>query len=419
MSKTYASPFDTPGKLDQKIIANPYPYYRQHRSAEPVHWNEGSKSWDVTSFDGVMEVLRDRRFSSDSTALFRDQFQGPAREAMAPIMELFDSAMVASDPPNHTRLRSLANKAFTPRVIENMQAHIQEIVDRSLDDVQISGNMDLISDLAYPLPGTVICEMLGVPVEDRGQFKKWTDDLAAFRGGLGNLEEHAEAARSSVLAMIDYLKTVLKECRENPRDNLISALAAAEQQGDAFSEMELFSMFVFLQFAGHETTTNLIGNGILALLQNPEQLQKLRDDPSLIENGIEEFLRYHSPVQSLVRTALENLEIGGTPILKGQVVRIYLGAANRDPAQFSDPDRLDIAREGTRHVGFGFGIHFCLGAALARWEGKAAIGTVIRRLPELRLEPPMSEWRLEDFQWSENPVFHGLTSLPVVFKPIQ
>jgi cytochrome P450 len=233
------------------------------------------------------------------------------------------------------------------------------------------------------------------------------------------LEEHAEAARSSVLAMIDYLKTVLKECRGNPRDNLISALAAAEQQGDAFSEMELFSMFVFLQFAGHETTTNLIGNGILALLQNPEQLQKLRDDPSLIENGIEEFLRYHSPVQSLVRTALENLEIGGTPILKGQVVRIYLGAANRDPAQFSDPDRLDIAREGTRHVGFGFGIHFCLGAALARWERKAVIGTVIRRLPELRLEPPMSEWRLEDFQWSENPVFHGLTSLPVVFKPIQ
>jgi cytochrome P450 len=296
-----------------------------------------------------------------------------------------------------------------------MQANIPTIVDRALDDVEKARRIDVITDLAHPLPGTVICEMLGVPLEDREQFKKWTDDLAAFLGGIRNIEDHIEAGQRSALEMIDFLRGIIQECRQNPKDNLISALVAAEEEGEVFSEEELFAMFVLLQLGGHETTTNLIGNDLLALLKNPEEMQKLRDDPSLLDNAIEELLRHQSPIQYLGRIALEDVEIGGTLISGGQRIRMYVGAANRDPSHFPDSDRLDVTRESTRDVGFGFGIHFCLGAALARWEGQAAIGTVIRRMPGLRLEAPMSEWKLEDFPWSENPVFRGLTTLPVVF----
>ncbi len=203
--------------------------------------------------------------------------------------------------------------------------------------------------------------------------------------------------------------------RENPRDDLINALVAAEEQGDAFSEEELYSRFDLLQLGGHETTTSLIGNGLLALLQNPEEMQKLKDNPSLMETAVEEFLRFHSPLQSTGRVALEDLEIGGKRISKGQAIATFLGAANRDPAQFSDPDRLDITRQENRHLALSFGPHFCLGAALARMEGQIAIGTLLRRTEQLRLEPPLSEGRLEDFPWRQNPAFHGLESLPVTF----
>ena len=415
MSQTFTSPFDTPGKLDPDIIANPYPHYHQLRAEDPVHWNEGLQQWDVTSYAGVMEVLRDRRMSSDRMFIFEGRLPEPMREKMDPILGIFSNTMLMSDPPSHTRLRSLANRAFTPRVVENMQSNIQAIVDQSLDDVEQAGKMDVISDLAFPLPGTVICEMLGVPPEDRDQFKRWTDDLAAFLGGFRDLADHVEAGQQSALNMIDYLMGIIQECRKNPKDDLISALVAAEEQGEVFSEEELCAMFVLLQLGGHETTTNLIGNGLLALLHNPVELQKLRDNPSLTANAIEELLRYHSPIQYLGRTAMEDLEVGGTPVAKGEGIRLYLGAANRDPAQFTDPDRLDITRQGIRHVGFGFGPHFCLGAALARMEGQIAIGTVLRRSPELRLEPPLSEGRLEDFPWHDNPVFHGLKSLRVAF----
>ena len=343
------------------------------------------ETWDVTSYDGVIEVLRDRRMSADHTAAFAAQLPGAVRENMAPIFGIFSNSMLFSDPPDHTRLRSLANKAFTPRVIENMQAEIQGIVDRALDDVKKPGRMDVITDLAHPLPGTIICEMLGVPLQDREQFKKWIDDLAGFLGNIRTLEDHIEAGQRSALEMIDFLRGIIQECRQNPKDNLISALVAAEEQGEVFSEEELFAMFVLLQLGGHETTTNLIGNDLLTLLKNPEETQKLRDDPSLLDNAIEELLRHRIPIQYMGRIAMEDVEIGGTAIPAGQRIRMYVGAANRDPSQFPDPDRLDITRENTRHVGFGFGIHFCLGAALARWEGQAAIGTVIRRMPELRL----------------------------------
>ena len=269
--------------------------------------------------------------------------------------------------------------------------------------------------IAKALPPRIICEMLGVATEDQDQFKSWTDDLAAFLGDSRGITEHVEVAQRSVLEMIEYLQRIINECRQNPRDDLISALVAAEEQGDRFSEEELFSMFVLLQLGGHETTTNLIGNGLLALLQNPREMQKLRNNPSLIESAIEELLRYHSPIQSTGRAALEDLEIGGKQISKGQPVATYLGAANRDPAQVPNPDRLDITRQENRHLAFAFGPHFCLGAALARMEGQIAIGTLLRRVDQLWLEPPLSEGQLEDFPWRQNVAFHGLESLPVTF----
>ncbi len=415
MSQQFTSVFDTADPLDPGIIANPYPHYQQLRDRDPVHWNEPLQSWTLTRYADVLEALRDRRLSSDRMSGFI-RLPEPMQETMAPILRIFNNMMLMSDPPSHTRLRSLANKAFTPRVIEGMRSHIQAIVDQLLDVVAQAGRMDVITDLAYPLPTRIICEMLGVATEDQDQFKSWTDDLAAFLGDSRRITEHVEVAQRSVLEMIEYLRRIINECRQNPRDDLISALVAAEEQGDRFSEEELFSMFVLLQLGGHETTTNLIGNGLLALLQNPREMQKLRDNPSLIESAIEELLRYHSPIQSTGRAALEDLEIGGKQISKGQPVATYLGAANRDPAQFPNPDRLDITRQENRHLAFAFGPHFCLGAALARMEGQIAIGTLLRRTEQLRLEPPLSEGQLEDFPWRQNPGFRGLESLPVTFE---
>ena len=417
MAQQFTSPFDTANPLDPEVIANPYPYYHQLRAQDPVHWNEPLQRWTLTRYADVLEAFRDRRLSADRMSGYAGRLPDPMREKMAPIMRIFSNMMLLSDPPNHTRLRSLANKAFTPRVVEGMRSNIQAIVDQQLDAVEKAGRMDVIGDLAYPLPVKVICEMLGVATEDQDQFKDWSDDLAAFLGDVRRIADLVEPAQSSALQMIDYLRGIIRECRQNPRDDLISALVATEEQGDVFSEEELFSMFVVLQIGGHETTTNLIGNGTLALLQNLEEMQKLRGNPSLVETAVEEFLRYHSPVEYTARIAMEDLEIDGRRISKGQTISICIGAANRDPAQFPEPDRLDITRQDNRHLAFAFGPHFCLGAALARLEGQIAIGTMLRRMDQIRLEPPLSsESRLGDFPWRDNPVFHGLESLPVVFE---
>ncbi len=268
--------------------------------------------------------------------------------------------------------------------------------------------MDIIADLAYPLHAIEIAEMLAVKPEDRDQLKKWSDDLATFLGNVRIIAETVAIAQQSALELTDYFRAIILQLRKNPGNGLLSALVVAEEQGDMFSEDELFSMCVGLLFAGHETTTNLIGNGLLALLQNPDQMQKLKDNTSLIETAVEEFLRYDSPVQATARIAKEELEIGGKRIAKGERVSPILGAANRDPEQFPNPDHLDIARADNRQVGFGFGAHFCLGAALARIEGQIAINTILRRMPELRLETA-------DLEWHQNPVFRGLQSLPVTF----
>jgi len=378
-----------------------------------VRWNKGVNAWILTRYSDVSAALRYDRLSAERITALTGLIGESGGESARQFERTFLKMMLFSDPPDHTRLRSLANKAFTPRVVEQIRSHIQGIVKGLLDGVQPDGDrepgkIDVITDLAYPLPAIVIAEMLGAEPKDRDQFKKWSDDLAAFLGNIRIVSETYESAMKSVAELIDYLRELVAQRRKEPKDDLISALVMAEDQGDSFTQEELFSMCVLLIFAGHETTTNLIGNGILALLNNPSELAKLRQNPSLIVPAIEEIIRYDGPVQTTTRTALEPLEIGGKQIAKGDRISLTLGAANRDPAQFPDPDRMDITRGENRHVGFGFGIHFCLGAALARMESQLAIGAMVERMPELRLESA-------DLVWRDNPILRGVNSLPVAF----
>ena len=389
--------------LSVQLRQDPYPAYARLRSKDPIHRSELIKGWVLTRHADVTSVLRDPRFSADQDKNGNQQIN---MDEAGPYYRWFDKTLLAIDPPDHTRLRSLASKAFTPRAIERLRPRIAEIVNELLDRVESKGGMDVIRDLAYPLPVIVIAEMLGVPPEDRDKFKHWSDDIGE---GLEPIltPDQLRRANKSVVAAGDYIRGIIRQRRQDPRDDLVSALVAVEEQGDRLSEDELLAMLVLLLAAGNETTTNLIGNGLLALLRNPGELRRLQEDHSLIENGIEELLRYDSPVQMTGRVALEDLEIAGRPIKKGEFCATILGAANRDPAVFPDPDRLDVGRTGLRHVSFGMGVHYCLGAPLARAEGQIAFDILLDRMPHLRLGG-RPEWR-------PTLLLRGLRTLPVTF----
>jgi pimeloyl-[acyl-carrier protein] synthase len=378
--------------------ANPYPFYHRLRAADPVH-RTPMGLWVLTRYDDVVSVLRDLRFGREGFDQILTNVYGEGARSM-----LF------RDPPDHTRLRGLVSQAFTPRVIERMRSHIQEIVDRLLERVQTANAMDVIADLAYPLPVTVICEMLGVPTESHSEIRQWSADIARSVDAIGMPmdEEVVKRGRAAQQALLDYFRGLILERRQSPRDDLLSLLIAAEDQGDKLTEGELLITCNLLFVAGHETTVNLIGNGLLALLNHPAELAKLRADPTLLAGAVEELLRYDSPVQRTGRITNTDVELDGRKIPKGSFVVTAIGAANRDPAHFPDPDRLDITRRDNRHVAFGFGIHFCLGAPLARLEGQIAIGTLLRRMPGLRLATSTLEWR-------ESSTLRGLKRLPVTF----
>ena len=383
--------------------ANPYPFYRALREEDPVH-ESPLGFWVCTRYDDAVMVLRDPRFGREGMADLLESRLGIARDAS------HTRDMLFRDPPDHTRLRGLVSRAFTPRVVDVMRPHIQEIVDGLLDRVEGAGAMDVIEDLAYPLPVTVICELLGVPTADQDVFKGWSNDIARSLDAaiLPAGSDVLARGREARLAITDYFRSLIATRRKDPRPDLLSALIAAEEEGNKLSEGELVSTCILLLVAGHETTVNLIGNGLLALLQHPEQLRALRDDPALIQTGVEELLRFDGPVQRTGRMTTADVEIGGKHIPKGSVVVSVIGAANRDPKHFSDPDRLDVSRKENRHIAFGFGIHFCLGAPLARIEGQIAIGALVRRMPGLTLVSDTPEWR-------ESSVLRGLKTLPVTF----
>jgi len=361
----------------------------------------------LTRYADCVAVLRDaKRFSVDPRDLaIYDIMQGIGGNR--PLAQMERKWMLMLNPPDHTRLRTLVTKAFTPRVVENLRPRIQEIVDALLDKVQNFGEMDIIADLSYPLPVIVIAGMLGVPVADRDKFKTWTTDLARTLDPILS-PEVLDAGDVAAVSFYDYFKALVAKRRRDPQEDLLSAFIAAEEQGDRLTEDELIATAVLLLGAGHETTMNLIGNGLLALFRHPEQMAKLKADPSLIQNAIEECLRFDGPVQMTARTALEDIEIEGKTITKGQQAVIVLAAANRDPAQFVDPDTFDITRKDNPHIAFSHGIHYCLGAPLARVEAQIALNTLLRRMPNLRLHT-------EDLEWRETVTLRGLKALPVAF----
>ena len=374
--------------------ANPYPLYKQLRDTDPVHRAEMMDAVVLTRYEDVVAVLKDNeRFSADRrqsrNRLVQAAMQGVADER-GPLGRA--NTMLGSDPPEHTRLRGLVSKAFTPRVVAGMRTHIQEIVDELIDAVENNGRMDMIWDLAYPLPVIVIAEMLGVPPDQRDTFKRWSDAIVATLGGPMVSPETAGRGREAAEEMAAYFHDVIAERRRAPQEDLISLLLGAEERGDVLSEEELLATCVLLLAAGNETTTNLIGNGTLALLRNSAQYELLQRDPSLVESAVEEMLRYDGPVQGTARVAKTDLEIDGHAVKEGDLCMCLLGAANHDPAVFDRPDELDITRTENRHIAFGFGIHFCLGAPLARAEAQIAFSTLLRRLPPLRLETEAVEW---------------------------
>jgi pimeloyl-[acyl-carrier protein] synthase len=392
---------------DPAFRANPYPFYHQLRAADPVHWSELG-FWMITRYADAVSILQDARFgypdrrTPEHTEYLIQQGQ------LSPLERLSSFWLISKNPPDHTRLRGLMNKAFTPRVVEALRPRIQTIVDGLLDTVKDKGGIDIMADLAYSLPITVIAELLGVPAQDRDRFKEWSDDLVGMIDIVPDPQRLSEG-EMSVQKFFDYFRDLITERRKKPQDDLISALAVVEEQGTQLNEHELLANLVLLLAAGHETTTGLIGNAMFALLRHPDEMAKLRNDPALIRDGVEELLRYDSPVQFFGRNVLEDVTIDGKVIRKGQTIFILLGAINRDPAQFPDPDRLDITRNENRHLAFGYGIHFCLGAPLARIEGQIAIGALIQRVKNLVLD-------MESVKWRDSLVVRGLKALPVTFE---
>jgi cytochrome P450 len=387
--------------------ANPHPIYEQIRNEQPVYRAIGPVSgntfWFITRYDDCVEALKHQRIGKDFRKhLTPEQLERYPQESAE--FEVVNRHMLNMDPPDHTRLRALVHKAFTPRIVESLQPRIQQITDDLIDAMRDKSEVDLIESFGFPLPITVIAELLGVPAEDRDRFRAWTKTL------LFDLNE--DNSRLAAMEFAMYTHSLIDQRHENPRDDLITGLINAEEEGDKLDRQELLSMIFLLLVAGHETTVNLIGNGTLALLQHPDQMQKHIDNPALIKTAVEEMLRYNSPVENaLSRWAYEDIEIGGMVIPAGDIVLASLMAANRDPAHFENPHTFDITREPNRHIAFGQGIHYCLGSPLARIEGAVAINTLLRRVRglELAIDP-------DKLEWNNSILLHGMKALPVRYQ---
>jgi cytochrome P450 len=392
---------------DPRMRTDPYPVYAELRERAPYHRDRfGAPIF--TRFADCEAILRSGQVSSD----FRNSNEFARMQEAGEDIPMIDSLpegrpFLFLDPPDHTRLRGLVSKAFTPRVIEGLRPRIQSLVDELLGAAAARGGLEVIEEFAYPLPVIVISEMLGVPAEDHEQFQSWSRVLARaldpeYMATQAQIEERMQA----FMEFAQYFFGLFAVRRAEPRDDLITALVQAEEDGDKLTEAELLSTCILLLVAGHETTVNLIGNGVLALLRAPDQAARWRTDPSLTKNAVEEILRYDPPVQLTGRIALDDLEIGGHPIAKGEQAVLLIGSANRDPEQFPNADRLDLGRADARHLSFGFGIHHCLGAPLARLEGQLALEAFVTRFPNAQLAVATPEYK-------ENVVLRGLATLPV------
>jgi cytochrome P450 len=393
--------------LRRELRVDPHPFYRRLREKDPFHRSRPADGWILTRYDDVAAVLADKTFSSDERNLRRwRRMQARMRRAGLPDpYEEERASMLRLDPPDHTRLRNLVNRAFTPRAVERLRPAVERYVDELLAPVGRCRGMELVADFAAPLPVSVIAELLGVPVADRERFRHWSDEAVRTLGD--NSITDRRRANAAMIELGEYLGAIAEERRTDPREDLLSALVRAEVAGDRLSRAELLTTCVLLLVAGNETTTKLIGNAVLALLGHPEQLALLRAQPERVPGAVEELLRYDGPVQLTSRMVLDDRELAGRPLRRGQQLVLVLAAANRDPAQFEDPDRLDVTRKDVRHLAFGSGLHFCLGAQLARLEAALALEAIVTRFPGLRVAGAI--------EWGDNTVLRGPRSVPLAF----
>jgi pimeloyl-[acyl-carrier protein] synthase len=393
--------------LDPEVLANPYPLYNRLRTEAPVHWDPFLHAWVVTRYVDVVRVLHD--FSADRTPT-PEQLQRINLSALTPIAAVMVKQMLFLDAPAHTRLRSLASSAFTPARVRVLRSHIQQIADTLIDAAMAAQGrqMDIIAEFAEPLPAIVTAEMLGVPISDHRQLKDWTAVFAEMLGNFQHNPDHVPKVLRALEEMLEYFRERVRELRAHPSEGLINSLLTAEINGDRLTEEEVIANSIVTMVGGQETTTNLIGNGLLTLLRHPTEMQRLRDDPELVPSAVEELLRYESPSQHTARMAPCDVELGGRKIKKRQAVIAVMGAGNRDPERFPDPDRLDLGRTDNRHLAFGWAAHFCFGAALARIEGQVSFETILRRMPNLSLPQVPLRWRT-------NLGLRGLLALPVTY----
>ena len=395
----------TPNIASPEFKADPFPFYARLRAESPVFRVElptRQPAWLITRYDDVAASLKDERFVKD-----RGNALSPQQAGKQPwVPDLFKPLarnMLDVDAPDHTRLRQLVHKAFTPGLVERLRDRVQVLTEELIVEAERRGRMDLIADYALPIPATIIAEVLGVPASDRHRFHRWSRVIVASNPSGWSMVR----AIPSAIAFLRYIRKLVQDRRASPRDDLVTALVQAEEGGARLDEDELVSMIFLLLIAGHETTVNLIGNGMLALLRHPDQMKRLRDEPGLIKVAVEELLRFDGPLETATeRYAREDVEVAGTMIRRGELVYAVLGSANRDERQFADPDRLDISREPNKHLAFGLGVHYCLGAPLARLEGQIAVGALVRRFPNIRMTRRPLRWR-------RGLVLRGLRALPV------
>jgi cytochrome P450 len=400
----------SPDLASPRFKADPYPFYARLRAEAPV-WRttlpDKRTAWLVTRYEDVAGVLKDDWLAKDPLNA-QDPEQRADRPWVPGFLAPLEQNMLDLDDPDHRRLRSLVSKAFTPRLIERLRGRIEAICRELLDVMERKGRTELVRDYALPLPATVIAELLGIPAKDQRRFHRWSNRIVSISSG-----RDVWRALPAALAFVRYLRKMSERRRALPEDDLMSALVQAEEAGDRLSQDELLAMSFLLLVAGHETTVNLIASGTLALLEHPDQLEKLEGDSQLIKPAVEELLRYTSPVEiATERYARQDLEICGTTVPRGELVLAVLGSANRDEQHFEDPDTLDLARDPNRHLAFGRGgVHHCLGAPLARMEGQIAISALLKRFPSLHLDadPASLHWRLGLF-------LRGLQRLPLVIE---
>jgi len=392
--------------FDASFISNPYTIYNFLRITGPLHWTDKFRVgvWLVPRYADVQSGLHDPRLSSQRSHTLTAALPPESRTEFSAFNTIFSKWMLFLDPPHHNRLRKLLNKEFTPNMIQRMRPRIQQAVDTLLDQTAGKREMEFMSEFANPLPVIVIAEMLGIPSADQRDFQIWSDALADFFGNSTGTVEGAREAQKSLLNLTEYFRALLPERREHKGDDLVSLLLRVEEEGEVLTGEELLAQCTLLLVAGHETTRNLLGNGLLALLQHPDQFAKLKENPSLMPLAVREFARYDSPVQFSGRAVTEDFLWHGKEIKQGQTVLLLLASANRDPEKFHDPERLDISRDEGMPLSFGHGAHYCIGAALAYAEAEIAFTTLLERMPRLSMLEETPVWRA-------NLSFRGLNRL--------